>query len=90
VRYETLIRAAAHTSIFVRNQKVSVPVGSGPFTNGIKIPEENAKKYQDRQPSLLGCRNPPPAVRLPLEPVLLRIALQIAHSEKGNSYHYQM
>src|SRR5262249_4903215 len=36
VRYETPIRAAAHISIFVRNQKVSVPVRSGPFTNGTK------------------------------------------------------
>src|SRR5262245_29060466 len=34
VRYETPISAAAHTSTFVRNQKVSVPVGPGPFTNG--------------------------------------------------------
>src|SRR5262249_45365 len=36
VRYETPIRAPAHNSIFVRNQKVSVPVGIGPFTNGTK------------------------------------------------------
>src|SRR5262245_3233059 len=41
-------------------------------------PEENAKKYQERHPSLPSCGNPPPAVRPPLEPVLLRIVLQIA------------